>query len=228
MREPAGSERPKKVAMTFPPIMMREEIFGFNSAIASNVGAPFPPDSSRALRGSVAVARTPPGVEHRRTTSLGKADGQGKGVTNGKERAQILSRRNGLRGRPACVKPKARLNHYALPSVHGKADQYLFLSQYRPFEEVFWNLLWDFDFIRAISRKPFEIKRHRMGRDSNPRYLAVHTLSRRAQSTALAPIQDEPETFLRLRGSFNLFSASTCDAASLTGHSARNRALRSD
>ena len=29
----------------------------------------------------------------------------------------------------------------------------------------------------------------RMGRDSNPRYLAVHTLSRRAQSTALAPIQ---------------------------------------
>jgi hypothetical protein len=27
-----------------------------------------------------------------------------------------------------------------------------------------------------------------MGRDSNPRYLAVHTLSRRAQSTTLSPI----------------------------------------
>jgi hypothetical protein len=32
-----------------------------------------------------------------------------------------------------------------------------------------------------------------MGRDSNPRYLAVHTLSRRAQSTALAPIQAEDD-----------------------------------
>ena len=31
-----------------------------------------------------------------------------------------------------------------------------------------------------------------MGRDSNPRYLAVHTLSRRARSTALAPIRNEP------------------------------------
>jgi hypothetical protein len=30
----------------------------------------------------------------------------------------------------------------------------------------------------------------RMGRDSNPRYLTVHTLSRRAQSTALAPIRE--------------------------------------
>ena len=30
----------------------------------------------------------------------------------------------------------------------------------------------------------------RMGRDSNPRYLTVHTLSRRAQSTTLAPIQE--------------------------------------
>jgi hypothetical protein len=45
-----------------------------------------------------------------------------------------------------------------------------------------------------------------MGRDSNPRYLAVHTLSRRAQSTALAPIQDKPETFRRVLRSFNLFS----------------------
>ena len=32
-----------------------------------------------------------------------------------------------------------------------------------------------------------------MGRDSNPRYLAVHTLSRRAQSTALAPILGAPD-----------------------------------
>jgi hypothetical protein len=45
-----------------------------------------------------------------------------------------------------------------------------------------------------------------MGRDSNPRYLAVHTLSRRAQSTALAPIQEEPETLRRLWDGFNLFS----------------------
>jgi hypothetical protein len=43
----------------------------------------------------------------------------------------------------------------------------------------------------------------RMGRDSNPRYLAVHTLSRRAQSTTLAPIQLEPETLERQVGSFN-------------------------
>ena len=38
-----------------------------------------------------------------------------------------------------------------------------------------------------------------MGRDSNPRYLSVHTLSRRAQSTALAPIRVKP-TILRLIG----------------------------
>src|SRR5258708_5605723 len=34
-----------------------------------------------------------------------------------------------------------------------------------------------------------------MGRDSNPRYLAVHTLSRRAQSTALAPIRKRAYEF---------------------------------
>ena len=34
-----------------------------------------------------------------------------------------------------------------------------------------------------------------MGRDSNPRYLAVHTLSRRAQSTALAPILETDPDF---------------------------------
>jgi hypothetical protein len=45
-----------------------------------------------------------------------------------------------------------------------------------------------------------------MGRDSNPRYLAVHTLSRRAQSTALAPIRNERETLKRQCHSFNLFS----------------------
>jgi hypothetical protein len=49
-----------------------------------------------------------------------------------------------------------------------------------------------------------------MGRDSNPRYLSVHTLSRRAQSTALAPIQDEPETFRRLPSSFKMFSKGSC------------------
>jgi hypothetical protein len=56
-----------------------------------------------------------------------------------------------------------------------------------------------------------DVKLFRMGRDSNPRYLAVHTLSRRAQSTALAPIQDKPETFLCLRVGFNFFSASARD-----------------
>jgi hypothetical protein len=33
------------------------------------------------------------------------------------------------------------------------------------------------------------LRKWRMGGDSNPRYLSVHTLSRRAQSTALSPIQ---------------------------------------
>ena len=45
----------------------------------------------------------------------------------------------------------------------------------------------------------------RMGRDSNPRYLAVHTLSRRAQSTALAPIRNEPAILKPQRPGFNLF-----------------------
>jgi hypothetical protein len=38
----------------------------------------------------------------------------------------------------------------------------------------------------------------RMGRDSNPRYLSVHTLSRRAQSTALAPILQESGFWIRM------------------------------
>jgi hypothetical protein len=44
----------------------------------------------------------------------------------------------------------------------------------------------------------------RMGRDSNPRYLAVHTLSRRAQSTTLAPIRNEPQILMPQRLCFNL------------------------
>jgi hypothetical protein len=37
-----------------------------------------------------------------------------------------------------------------------------------------------------------------MGRDSNPRYLSVHTLSRRAQSTALAPILQKVGFWIRM------------------------------
>jgi hypothetical protein len=44
-----------------------------------------------------------------------------------------------------------------------------------------------------------------MGRDSNPRYLAVHTLSRRAQSTALAPIRSEPTSLVSIDRSCNPF-----------------------
>jgi hypothetical protein len=54
-----------------------------------------------------------------------------------------------------------------------------------------------------------------MGRDSNPRYLSVHTLSRRAQSTALAPIQDEPEIFRRLPSSFKGFSKGSCPSSKI-------------
>src|SRR4029077_6074442 len=64
-----------------------------------------------------------------------------------------------------------------------------------------------------------------MGRDSNPRYLAVHTLSRRAQSTALAPIQDEPETFRRLGSRFKMFSTGTRPEKSISDK-ARNRPAR--
>jgi hypothetical protein len=45
----------------------------------------------------------------------------------------------------------------------------------------------------------------RMGRDSNPRYLSVHTLSRRARSTALAPIRNEPTSLLSIAGACNPF-----------------------
>ena len=44
-----------------------------------------------------------------------------------------------------------------------------------------------------------------MGRDSNPRYLAVHTLSRRAQSTALAPIRNEPTSLVSIGSGCNPF-----------------------
>jgi hypothetical protein len=49
------------------------------------------------------------------------------------------------------------------------------------------------------------VLRWRMGRDSNPRYLAVHTLSRRAQSTALAPIRNEPRSLVSIDRSCNPF-----------------------
>ena len=48
-------------------------------------------------------------------------------------------------------------------------------------------------------------KEWRMGRDSNPRYLAVHTLSRRAQSTALAPIRNEPTSLVSIADACNPF-----------------------
>src|SRR4029077_13717230 len=46
-------------------------------------------------------------------------------------------------------------------------------------------------------------EKQRMGGDSNPRCLSAHTLSRRAQSTALSPIQNNPPLPLNppLRGS---------------------------
>src|SRR5260370_25828497 len=47
----------------------------------------------------------------------------------------------------------------------------------------------------SIRYKRMVLKLWRMGRDSNPRYLAVHTLSRRAQSTALAPIRKRAYEF---------------------------------
>jgi hypothetical protein len=64
-----------------------------------------------------------------------------------------------------------------------------------------------------------------MGRDSNPRYLSVHTLSRRAQSTALAPIQDEPETFRRLPSSFKGFSKGSCPGSKQSGERLRRALL---
>ena len=45
-----------------------------------------------------------------------------------------------------------------------------------------------------------------MGRDSNPRYLAVHTLSRRAQSTTLAPILDWFNTARGIQGKKRWFT----------------------
>jgi hypothetical protein len=49
------------------------------------------------------------------------------------------------------------------------------------------------------------VPKWRMGRDSNPRYLSVHTLSRRARSTALAPIRNEPTSLLSIAGACNPF-----------------------
>jgi hypothetical protein len=42
-----------------------------------------------------------------------------------------------------------------------------------------------------------------MGRDSNPRYLSVHTLSRRAQSTALAPILQKVRLWIQMQAGAN-------------------------
>jgi hypothetical protein len=44
---------------------------------------------------------------------------------------------------------------------------------------------------------------YRMGRDSNPRYLSVHTLSRRAQSTALAPILKRVRFWIQMEACAN-------------------------
>src|SRR5882757_4554644 len=41
---------------------------------------------------------------------------------------------------------------------------------------------------RRLAAEPKRLGKWRMGGDSNPRYLAVNTLSRRAQSTTLPPI----------------------------------------
>src|ERR1700683_3597450 len=73
---------------------------------------------------------------------------------------------------------------------------------------------------------PAFLKVWRMGRDSNPRYLAVHTLSRRAQSTALAPIQDKVQTFLRPESSFNLFSKPNFNPERSFGNPVRTERLR--
>ena len=54
-------------------------------------------------------------------------------------------------------------------------------------------------------RRTRERKMWRMGRDSNPRYLSVHTLSRRARSTALAPIRNEPTSLVSIGGACNPF-----------------------
>src|ERR1700730_2350823 len=51
--------------------------------------------------------------------------------------------------------------------------------------------------IPTLLCKSLMIMKWRMGRDSNPRYLSVHTLSRRAQSTALAPILQESGFWIR-------------------------------
>ena len=61
----------------------------------------------------------------------------------------------------------------------------------------------------ALARRAVELRSHppvgvtgsasriwRMGGDSNPRYLSVHTLSRRAQSTTLPPILFEEQAFV--------------------------------
>ena len=53
-------------------------------------------------------------------------------------------------------------------------------------------------FLPACHANSLEVNNLRMGRDSNPRYLSVHTLSRRAQSTALAPILQKVGLWIRM------------------------------
>jgi hypothetical protein len=70
-------------------------------------------------------------------------------------------------------------------------------------QSVWTGLAGDDNWITALNKLLTSSKR--MGRDSNPRYLAVHTLSRRAQSTALAPIRNEPTSLVSIDRSCNPF-----------------------
>ena len=47
--------------------------------------------------------------------------------------------------------------------------------------------------VKLLCKRPFVLvlRERRMGGDSNPRCLSAHTLSRRAQSTTLSPIQND-------------------------------------
>ena len=62
-----------------------------------------------------------------------------------------------------------------------KTDPILHVSYPSP-----WNIVADFAAKRGENRKK---QNWRRGRDSNPRYLAVHTLSKRAHSATLTPLR---------------------------------------
>jgi hypothetical protein len=57
-----------------------------------------------------------------------------------------------------------------------------------------------------------ELHHIRMGRDSNPRYLSVHTLSRRAQSTALAPILRKLRFWIQIGSHANEFAEAAANS----------------